>query len=299
MISISEAFSRAVIQMHGENGKAWLASLHERIASLKRRWKFDLLSPFESSYNYVAPVFGSEQGDAVLKACISKKEFENEINVLAFYSGAGMCKVIDYDTDQLVVLLERLNPGNHLTSIRDEAESVKIAASLIKTMKSKKVLPLHSFPTISDLADGIKNMRRYYAGQSSPFGETIIRKVEWLFPELISSQKEVYLLHGDLHHGNMLQSYSDWKLVDPKGVVGETEYELIPFLMNQLQTDRVGKIIDSRILLFRKELGIDIERTYAWGLCHSLLAAWWNIEDNPGIASQDLDIVQHFNRKIS
>lgn len=101
----------------------------------------------------------------------------------------------------------------------------------------QKVTYNTSVPTISDLADGIKNMRRYYAGQPSPFGETIIRKVESLFPELISSQKEVYLLHGDLHHGNILQSYSGWKLIDPKGVVGETEYELIPFLMNQLQTD--------------------------------------------------------------
>lgn len=244
-------------------------------------------------------MFCSEQGDAVLKACISKKEFENEINALAFYSGVDMCKLIDYDTDQLVLLLERLNPGNHITSIRDEAESVKIAAFLIKTMKAKMGFPLNSFPSISDLANGITNMRRYYAEQPSPFEETIIRKVESLFPELISSQKEVYLLHGDLHHGNILQSYAGWKIIDPKGVVGETEYELIPFLMNQLQADEAGKIIDSRILLFRKELGIDIERTYAWGLCHSLLSAWWNIEDNLGVSNQDLDIVEHFNQKIS
>jgi len=116
---------------------------------------------------------------------------------------------------------------------------------------------------------------------------------------LISSQKEVYLLHGDLHHGNILHSGTGWKLIDPKGVVGEMEYELIPFLMNHLPKHEAGEIIDNRILLLFNELDIDIERIYGWGLCHSLLAAWWNIEDNLGLSSQDLDILQHFNRKIS
>lgn len=77
------------------------------------------------------------------------------------------------------------------------------------------------------------------------------------------------------------------------------EYELIPFLMNHLPKHGAHEIIDGRILLFSKELDIDIDRTYAWGLCHSLLSAWWNIEDNLGLSDHDLDILQLFNEKIS
>lgn len=171
--------------MYGEKGTAWLQSLDERITSIKRRWKFDILPPFQSSYNYVAPVFFPGQGDAVLKVCISNTDFENEISVLMFYSGLGMCRLIDYDTDHLILLLERVKPGKHLTSIVDERESGNIAASLIRTMKAKNSLLSYSFPTISDLADGIKNMRQYYAERPPPFEEMIIRKVEKLFPELI------------------------------------------------------------------------------------------------------------------
>jgi len=68
--------------MYGDQGLAWLRSLDEKIASLKKRWKFEIHTPFQSSYNYVAPVFLPDRGHAVLKVCISKTEFEREITAL-------------------------------------------------------------------------------------------------------------------------------------------------------------------------------------------------------------------------
>jgi streptomycin 6-kinase len=48
-----------------------------------------------------------------------------------------------------------------------------------------------------------------------------------LFNELLPSQSEPVLLHGDLHHWNILRATRvPWLALDPKGVVGEPAYEV-------------------------------------------------------------------------
>ncbi len=53
-----------------------------------------------------------------------------------------------------------------------------------------------------------------------------------LAQELLLSQGEPVLLHGDLHHYNLLQHQDTWLAIDPKGVVGEREFEIGAFLRN-------------------------------------------------------------------
>lgn len=44
--------------------------------------------------------------------------------------------------------------------------------------------------------------------------------------KLAASQDETTLLHGDLHHYNVLSDVRrGWLAIDPKGVIGEVEYE--------------------------------------------------------------------------
>lgn len=50
--------------------------------------------------------------------------------------------------------------------------------------------------------------------------------------ELMSNQGEPVLLHGDLHHYNILQRQSEWLAIDPKGIIGEREFEIGTFLKN-------------------------------------------------------------------
>ena len=77
------------------------------------------------------------------------------------------------------------------------------------------------------------------------------------------------------------------------------EYEIFPFLINNLPAASLEEVIERRIQLFEDELQIDIERTYAWSLYRSLLSAWWSIEDNMGISDTDLRIIDLFNKKVS
>jgi streptomycin 6-kinase len=56
---------------------------------------------------------------------------------------------------------------------------------------------------------------------------------ESLFRELIASSESPVLLHGDLHHFNILSARRQpWLAIDPKGVAGEPAYEPGALLRN-------------------------------------------------------------------
>jgi streptomycin 6-kinase len=297
MISIPEGFEKRIRQTHGQKGDGWLRSLKETIGFCEQHWKIKILEPFDLSFNYVTRIRFGNGTEGVLKLWVPGKDCSSEINTLRIYEGVSMCKLIDCIEERGILLMERLNPGSNLKTISYDVAAVKIAALLIKKMQRQSVKS-NNFQSISDWATGISKLRDHFNGGSGPFPETIVKRVESLFPNLISTQKNSYLLHGDFHHGNILLSNGEWKLIDPKGVTGEIEYEMIPFIVNNLPDDQFERVIDTRIQTFQKELGTDSDRVYAWGLCHMLLSGWWNIEDNLGVSDRDLSILEHFNSKI-
>jgi streptomycin 6-kinase len=296
MISIPSLYARRIENMLGEKGQIWIASLEERIAISVQRWNCQILEPFELSYNYVAPVVLKDGSDAVLKLFIPNNDFQNEVKVLAYYKGLA-CNVHDSIPELEILLLERLVPGQNLKSVSED-NAISAVVEIIRKLKEASIKTVQGIPTITDLATGIGKCRNHFSGQSGPFQERVLQQVEELFPRLISTQKSIYLLHGDLHHENILSSGSKWKLIDPEGILGEVEFEVARFLINNLPDRNMEQVIEHRISGLEKGLDASTERMYGWGLCLSVLAAWWDIEDHIGITDKDLAIVDFFSRKV-
>jgi streptomycin 6-kinase len=297
MISIPEGFKKRITQTHGQKGDIWLRSLEETIGFCEQRWNIRISEPFDLSFNYVTRIRFTSGTEGVLKLCFPGKDCASEINTLRIYEGVSMCRLIDSIEERGILLVERLSPGHNLKSISYDPAAVKIAALLMKKMQGQSAMS-NNFQSISDWALGISKLRDHFNGRSGPFPEAIVQRVESLFPKLIATQKRCYILHGDLHHENILLNDGEWKLIDPKGVIGEIEYEIIPFIINNLPDDKFECVIDTRIQTFQKEVAVDTARVYAWGLCHMLLSGWWNIEDKFGVSERDLAILEHFHAKI-
>jgi len=81
-------------------------------------------------------------------------------------------------------------------------------------------------------------------------------KAENIFKEFPKEKKEQVLLHGDLHSDNILSSQRGWLVIDPKGIVGEREFELGAYLRNPYYDYPKGsdykKLETERILQFQK-----------------------------------------------
>ena len=96
---------------------------------------------------------------------------------------------------------------------------------------------------------------------------------------------EAALLHGDLHHHNILAAgRQPWLAIDPKGIVGEPAYEVGALLRNPmpelLQSERPKRLLARRLDILSERLGFERERLVGWGTAQAVLAAWWSLEDH-------------------
>jgi streptomycin 6-kinase len=99
--------------------------------------------------------------------------------------------------------------------------------------------------------------------------------------ELLASTESPTVLHGDLHHFNVLRAQrGDWLCIDPKGLVGDRCFDVCQFFRNPRAV--LPEVNARRLDVFCAELGLDRARTKDWCLVHAVLDACWDFEDgNP------------------
>jgi streptomycin 6-kinase len=110
-----------------------------------------------------------------------------------------------------------------------------------------------------------------------------LQKAKKLRDQLLETSKPDVLLHGDLHHDNILRNGDDWVVIDPKGVIGEPAYEVAAFIRNpipELLTHAdAPTIIQGRITRFVELLGIPAKRIHDYCFVQAVLSWVWAIED--------------------
>lgn len=283
--ALPSSFVSCILQLHGEDGERWLNDLPVLIEQAEARWSIRVLKPLpDQTYNFVALALGQDGSESVFKAGVPNRELTTEIEALRVYNGEGMVRLLESDAEMGLILMERLIPGKPLSTIEDEDEAVGIACQVMRRLR-RSVPEDHPFPTVADWAKGLHRLRREFNGNAGPFPEDLVVLAEKLFDDLIPTPSGSVLLHGDLHHGNILSTdRSGWVALDPKGVVGEPEYEVGAFLRNPLpeiaEHPNLDRILSRRLDQFSEQLGFDRERILGWGLAQAVLSGWWSYEDH-------------------
>ena len=112
-------------------------------------------------------------------------------------------------------------------------------------------------------------------------------RAEAIYASLLKEDPERILLHGDLHHGNLLLDESrGWIIIDPKGVVGPPVYESGAMLRNPPGVhlrQKLDAMMSARVELISEVLGDDPEMITAWAFAQAVLSVLWSMEDSqPG-----------------
>lgn len=289
MVSVLETlpqdWARRVVEVHGREGNTWLSDLPALIEASEGRWSLSVGPPFDGlSYNYVAPAVRADGTEVVLKLGVPNRELLTEIEALRLFGGRGVVRLLDADGERGILLLERLRPGTPLARLDDDGKATTIAAEVMQQLW-RPAPGEHKFPTVADWAVGLDRLRTRFEGGVGPFSSRLVETAESLFAELINSMAEATLLHGDLHHHNILASERQlWLALDPKGVVGEPAYEVGALLRNPmpelLHMPRLGPLLARRLDILAERLGFERERIAGWGAAQAVLAAWWSFEDH-------------------
>jgi streptomycin 6-kinase len=135
-------------------------------------------------------------------------------------------------------------------------------------------------PTVADWGRGFD---RYLESGDQQIPLELVHEARELYQELTSSQRTPMLLHGDLQHYNVLfDNEHGWVAIDPKGVVGELEYEIGAILRNPVELPEyytTPVIINRRLRTLTALLKLDHSRAFNWSFAQAVLSAIWQVED--------------------
>ena len=219
--------------------------LEAKAREVASEWGLVLGDRFESSpWSYVAAV----GDDAVLKVRGDEDwESDHDVDALLRWNGNGAVRVLQHDRARRAALLERVRPGGDLSSVPWD-DSLRIAVEVARQLWVPVGEP---FRSIHDFVPA------WLAEVSAP--EPVRRVYEGL------AQRSATLVHGDLHHHNILRDGARWLAIDSKAMRGEPEFDVAPLLWNPIGSTPSASRVQRCLDVFT-EAGLDPTRMRAWAL---------------------------------
>ena len=282
MLDVPPQLRKNVKDEWGKKGEAWLQNLPQIIEKCEQLWHLEIeKSSFELSYNYVTSVKQEDGSSAILKVGFPHEELFNEVKTLQVLDGHCVARLLNSNKELAAMLIEKIQPGTVLKSIhrKNDEEATKIAAELIRTFPI--AVPANStFPTVAQWTEVFRTIRKK---KNSPLPLSVLEKAESLFKDLNQSKSGDALLHGDLHHDNILfDEKRGWLSIDPKGVIGEPMFNAARFLNNPnpglIEMENPKKIMEQRLEIFSSAFNANTKRIAAWAYVDCILTACWWIE---------------------
>lgn len=258
-------------------GREWLRELTARAAFCGNKWKLKLGEPYQQSFvSVVFPATREDGAHVVLKIQYPHAESEHEAEALRLWGGNGAIKLFDYDEQSHALLLEKCEPGEHLSLI--EAE---IALEVFTQLLPRLWIPAGKpFRSLADEAAGwLKELPQNWERAGRPFEAALLEAALEALEHLRPTQGEQVLIHQDLHGDNVLSARREpWLAIDPKPLVGERELSLAPILRGY-EFGHSRRHVINRLDRLTSALGLDRERARLWALGQTLA---WGFEGTVG-----------------
>jgi streptomycin 6-kinase len=281
-------FVQTTTEVFGEPGRLWLGKLPHILPTLAAQWELVLGEPFPHlSYNLVLTAWSWQyHAPVVLKIGFPRDELRREMAALQKTNGRGQVRLLASDAGECALLLERLTPGHSLweRGLREDERATQLAAQTMGQLWLP-VAPSEPFLSVRQWGKGFGRLRARFGGGVGPFPSHLVSRAELLWQELQDTAVAPdVLIHGDLHHGNILAQGSNWVAIDPKGMKGEPAYEVGAWLRNPSpalfsQPDFAERLA-RRVAIFTEVLGLERERVVGYGLVQAVLSGWWHYEDH-------------------
>ena len=261
---------------HGFEGRRWLKDLGRMVEELERDWEVTIGQVLSGgTESYVAAVRTEAGEDAVLKIEMPPyASFEGELRTLMAADGRGYARLLDWDRARRAMLQERLGSTLSGSGLSVTAQIEVLCTTL------RSAWEVSAPPRLTTGAE----KARWLAGFIAATWEELGRPCSWRVVEqalaFAASREGAFdpdtsvLVHGDAHNNNALrvlegdQAPTQYKLVDPDGLLAEPAYDLaIPM------REWSGEILQGDALALGRErcaklsnlTGVDPRGIWEWG----------------------------------
>ena len=253
----------------------WRTIAPDLVVECAEGWGLRLREPYTPGV--VGHVVRAELPDgtpAVLKVFWPHREAEQEADALELWDGDGAVRLLARDDARHALLLERCEPGTHLSSAGADV-ALDVLLELLPRLWKPAGL---SFRPLSDEAAlWASQLPRHWQDSGRPFERKLLDAAVEALTELRKTQGEQVLLHQDLHAENVLAAQREpWLAIDPKPLVGEREFAVAPIVRGSELVHGKGEVL-RRFDRSTCELGLDRDRARGWAIGQTLAWAYESV----------------------
>ena len=277
----------AIRAQFGEAGDEWLQRLPGLLAMCAERWELEFEEPFDGGLPINLVYRVKRHGvSLVLKTGYPEPELFTELTVLQRWRDRlGCVQLEDCDDTTGVMLMQRVDPGTEFRSsfrgIARSRQSIDLFGQVPVTLDPGEETGLPSYKDW--MARAFRIYRKSGSGNAG-FAEFsgYLEQAEEIFRTLERRVQDNALLHGDLHHENILWDLpsSSWIAIDPKGVTGPRILECGRYMHNFLEDEApasIREVLEVRAETLSESLGFDSEEILATGFLDLVLAVSWTL----------------------
>lgn len=294
-IAVPTDLARNVVEAWADEGRRWLVALPALLDDVARTWELQVGEPYQLSFHWVTRVTRADGSAAVLKLGVPAGHLTDQAHALDVYGGHGAVRLLAQDTARGALLLEPADPGTPASALVPHHDEEATAALIGVGRRLHQVPPQGcSLPDLYEAeSESFRAHLRRYPGDD-PLPRKLVVRAGGLFDELCASAPEHLVLHGDLHHDNVLRADREpWLAIDPFGVVGDPGYDCGAMLYNPdppRRDDDLLALVPARIEQLADGFGLPIDRVVAWGFVMGVLSEVWTAQGGGTPGSRALDV---------
>ena len=222
---------------------------------------------------------------AMLKLPLQEEERRGG-RLMAWWAGEGAAPVLE-DKDGVVLLARsegRVRLDDMARSGHDD-EACRILVAVAARLHAPRKAPAPELPT---LAEWFHDLHQAAVSRGG-----LLARCSDVARALQTDQRDVVVLHGDIHHGNVLNfGERGWLAIDPKGLVGERGFDFANLFVNPDGADPTWPVavdpsrFTRRLHVVAGAAVLERERLLRWILAWTGLSAVWAVADGdePAVA---------------
>jgi streptomycin 6-kinase len=253
--------------------------LAARLGVAMERWSLDAAVPVaETATSWVLRAT-SATGVHALK--LLKPYGFDEINgarLMQWWGGEGAARIDAIDGHD--VLMEWLDGGTLGDVVRADngrdGEATDVLCDVVAKLHRARAAQL---PALTPFDQWFRPLLDADLGFLPPNARPMWRRVQAILVALLVSTVKHQPVHGDLHHDNVIGGAGTWRVIDPKGLIGDPVFDVANIFRNPygagemvFRTER----IDSLASTFALRFGWERRRILEWACVLTAISAVWN-----------------------
>jgi ribosomal-protein-alanine N-acetyltransferase len=260
----------------------WFLNLGYLEQFLMKKWGYDrVIERICTNYHYLS-VVGNDNGYAVMKFYLDEKTYNSQLQGMKVLDTIS-AKVLASSDEHLVILMEHCSPGVTLDTVGDDYFETKLFADLIRREQYK--LPDKIYKHQLEWLD---TLYKYIEEPGVKLAHDLLSAIETVGNHA--------LIHGDMHHYNIIKYGNDWRVIDPFGIAAHPYFEVCSFLKNNINKEQVEEQFNNRVKLLSELLGYKEQMILEVTYVYFVLSNVWHLEDD-GKYSDEMNQLINIVRK--